>query len=192
MKISNTAAVHITDYFTETGIIDKTNKESYIYCFEYAIDMILFPLTLIFLGFIFNKFIPSVIFCAILIPLKMLAGGAHASTRIKCSIISYGISVVTLLNYNTLHIFPLTLLIICYILCFGTITFLAPVDHKNNKFSTETKHKLQKYCFIYLCMLSIIYILFVYNDLPQYYLMINACTLIVAANQIIGKFTNYR
>lgn len=192
MKISNTAAIHITDYFIEAGVINTKNKDSYVYCFEYAIDMILFPIALLFLGIIFNRFVASVLFCITIIPLKMIAGGAHASTRIKCSIISYALSIFILLTYNMLYVVPLTLLVICYILCSGAIIILAPVDHKNNILPTETKHKLKKLCFLYLCILSIVYILFIYNDLPQYYLMINACIPIVAANQIIGKFTNYR
>ena len=192
MKISNTAAIHITDYFIETGIINTKDQASYIYCFEYAIDTILFPLTLLVFGIIFNRFIPSFLFCIIIIPLKMMVGGAHASTRIRCSIISYTLFIVTLFNYKLLNIFPLTFLAICYIMCCTIVVLLSPVDHKNNRLSYAIKSKLKKLCFSFLCFISILYALFIYNEMPQYYLMINACLLIVPTNQIIGKLTNFR
>ena len=40
MKISNTAAKHITDFFINSGTISNDDRASYIYCFEYAIDTI--------------------------------------------------------------------------------------------------------------------------------------------------------
>ena len=115
MKISNTAATHITDFFINSGTISNDDRASYIYCFEYAIDTIIFPLTILLSGLIFNRFISALLFAVIIIPLKMSAGGAHASTRIMCSILSYSLYFVTLFCYQLLGNIPLTLLNICYI-----------------------------------------------------------------------------
>ena len=100
MKISNTAAKHITDFFINSGTISNDDRASYIYCFEYAIDTIIFPLTILLSGLIFNRFISALLFAVIIIPLKMSAGGAHASTRIMCSILSYSLYFVTLFCYQ--------------------------------------------------------------------------------------------
>ena len=108
MKISNTAATHITDFFINSGTISNDDRASYIYCFEYAIDTIIFPLTILLSGLIFNRFISALLFAVIIIPLKMSAGGAHASTRIMCSILSYSLYSWSVLVYSVcLHIWYL-------------------------------------------------------------------------------------
>ena len=185
MKISNAAATHITDFFINSGTISNDDRASYIYCFEYAIDTIIFPLTILLSGFIFNRFIFALLFAVVIIPLKMSAGGAHASTRIMCSILSYSLYFVTLFCYQLLGNIPLTLLNICYIICCVLIMYLSPVDHKNNRLASDAKHRLKKFCIIYI--ISTVYTAFVYNDMPEFYLMINACIFIIAINQIIGK-----
>lgn len=187
MKISNTAATHITDFFINSGTISQDDKDSYIYCFEYLFDMTFFPLSLILFGIIFKRFIPSLIFCLIVLPLKMAGGGAHASSRLKCSIISYSLYFITLFCYPLLDSIPLIFLNICYILCCALIICLAPVDHKNNRLDSDKKHRLKKLCILYIILISVVYTLIVYNDISEYHLMINACILIIAANQVIGK-----
>lgn len=187
MKISNTAATHITDFFINSGTISNDDRVSYIYCFEYAIDTIIFPLTILLSGLIFNRFISALLFAVIIIPLKMSAGGAHASTRIMCSILSYSLYFVTLFCYQLLGNIPLTLLNICYIICCVLIMYLSPVDHKNNRLVSDAKHRLKKFCIIYIILISTVYTAFIYNDMPEFYLMINACIFIIAINQIIGK-----
>lgn len=187
MKISNSAATRITDFFINSGTISNDDKASYIYCFEYAIDTIIFPLTILLSGLIFNRFIPALLFSVVIIPLKMTAGGAHASTRIICSILSYSLCFITLFCYQLLDNIPLTILNICYIICCVLIMYLSPVDHKNNRLASDTKHRLKKMCIIYIILISTVYTALIYNDMPEYYLMINACVFIVATNQIIGK-----
>ena len=68
--------------------------------------------------------------------------------------------------------------------------YLSPVDHKNNSLASDAKHRLKKFCIIYIILISTVYTAFVYNDMPEFYLMINACIFIIAINQIIGKLNH--
>lgn len=144
MKISNTAAKHITDFFINSGTISNDDRASYIYCFEYAIDTIIFPLTILLSGLIFNRFISALLFAVIIIPLKMSAGGAHASTRIMCSILSYSLYFVTLFCYQLLGNIPLTLLNICYIICCVLIMYLSPVEPQKQQTCLRCKAQIKK------------------------------------------------
>ena len=88
MIISNRLSTKITSDLLKNGVIKKSYKESYNYCLEFFFDLILFNCSLLLIGFILHRFILSVIFVLVMVPVKMTAGGAHAPSRLMCEIIS--------------------------------------------------------------------------------------------------------
>ena len=73
----------ISDVFAESmvdnNLIQQEDQEVYSYCIEYVLDLIIFNGSLLTLGALMHHFLISVVYLLALVPLKMMAGGAHAN-----------------------------------------------------------------------------------------------------------------
>ena len=88
MILSEKASKKIVSIMVTNNKIDNNLSEAYEYCIDFALDLIFFNLSLLIAGLITHNFILSVIYVFMLVPVKMLAGGAHASSPISCFILS--------------------------------------------------------------------------------------------------------
>lgn len=72
-------------------IIESQKKDIYFYCLDFALDLILFNCSLLLIGGLLDFFLPSLVYIIILVPIRMLAGGAHAKvlTPASCFLIPF-------------------------------------------------------------------------------------------------------
>ena len=89
MKITETLSVKITDIFIDNHVFPSRQRAAYIYCFDFCFDLFLYNLSLLILGIFFHHGWLALVYVFTMSPLKMLAGGMHASSRSICDIISY-------------------------------------------------------------------------------------------------------
>ena len=89
MKITETLSVKITDIFIDNHVLPFQQRAAYIYCFDFCFDLFLYNLSLLILGIFFHHGWLALVYVFTMSPLKMLAGGMHASSRGICDIISY-------------------------------------------------------------------------------------------------------
>lgn len=132
--------------------IDNNLAEAYEYCIDFALDLIFFNLSLLIAGFITHNFILSVIYVFMLVPVKMLAGGAHASSPISCFILSWSIYTTCIL---LCHVIPdvRILNIMIYSLAGIGICILAPVEHKNKHYSGADRIRSKHCCTLLLVII---------------------------------------
>lgn len=161
----------------------------YIYCIDFALDLVLFNLSIIIIGALTHNFILSVIYVTVLVPTKMLAGGAHAGSTYACCSISYSVYLLCMLLCRLIPGIPVLNILVCLVTGIG-ICALSPVSHKNKKQSYQAKHKIKKYCCFCIGIIYILLSVVLSFRLYRYGNLIMICLTIVFVNQIIGIFIN--
>lgn len=84
MILSKKISKKITDILVTNEIIESQKKDIYFYCLDFALDLILFNCSLLLIGGLLGLFLPSLVYIIILVPVRMLAGGAHAKSPYSC------------------------------------------------------------------------------------------------------------
>lgn len=91
MILSKKISKKITDILVTNEIIESQKKDIYFYCLDFALDLILFNCSLLLIGGLLDFFLPSLVYIIILVPIRMLAGGAHAKSPYSCFLLSYSL-----------------------------------------------------------------------------------------------------
>lgn len=179
----------IGDEFAEcmvdNGLIPLEDQESYSYCVEYALDLVVFNGSLLILGAMLHHFWISLIYLLSLVPLKMMAGGAHASSRKICSLLSYGVFFIVLALSNIVVFNNYILNVILFSTLIGVV-ILTPVEHPNQSFSLAQKKRLRKFAMVYSFFLFALGMFMLKFFQLKYCVTIVLCVLVVLVNQIIG------
>ena len=96
MILSKKISKKITDTLVTNEIIEPQKEGIYFYCLDFSLDLILFNCSLLLIGGLLGLFLPSLVYIIILVPVRMLAGGAHAKSPYSCFLLSYSIYFLTL------------------------------------------------------------------------------------------------
>ena len=126
--------------------------------------------------------------------MKSSAGGYHAASRVKCSVLSYSLFLTAILTYRNPAIcafidrtgtFSLRDLI--YAAEVFIIVLLSPVENPNKRLSPRERVKLKSCSIILVSIVSVIYIFFRLTSYKVYCNMIIVCFCINAFSQIVGS-----
>lgn len=144
MILSKKISKKITDTLVTNKIIESQKKDIYLYCLDFALDLILFNCSLLLIGELLDLFLPSLVYIVILVPVRMLAGGAHAKSPYSCFLLSYSIYFLTLF----LSRLPYLIMPGLYILLISLLTLiiwgLAPVENAHKHYTAAERTKNQK------------------------------------------------
>ena len=173
MILSKKISKKITDTLVTNEIIESQKKEIYFYCLDFALDLILFNCSLLLIGGLLDFFLPSLVYIIILVPVRMLAGGAHAKSPYSCFLLSYSIYFLTLF----LSRLP-------YLIMPGLYTLLISTDAE----ITKIKKKL----FFLLFFIYAFAVLMLSWKQSFYQHLILICLCIVLINQCIARCLNHR
>lgn len=173
-------------------MINQTSKDIYIYCIDFTLDLILFNISLFLLGFLLHEPFMALLYIITITPLKMICGGAHATTPTLCSIISYFVFIFSILC--SVYIIPFSCFHISEnvitILCIVSIVSFTPVDAQSKKYLSSQKHKLKTISIVYCTILFTASIIFKTYLHEKYCTLIAICFIIIAVNQYIGIIIN--
>lgn len=173
-------------------IIESQKKEIYFYCLDFTLDLILFNCSLLLIGGLLNLFLPSFVYIVILVPVRMLAGGAHAKSPYSCFLLSYSIYFLTLF----LSRLPYLIMPGLYILLISLLTLiiwgLAPVENAHKHYTAAERTKIKKILFFLLFFIYAFAVLMLSWKQQLYYHMILICMCIVLINQCIALCMNHR
>jgi len=137
-------SIWCTDQLIYRNIIDKSQKNIYIYGFQLFLSTLCSVSAILGVAFLSGNFIEGVVFLTIFMSLRMTANGYHAKNYLGCFILS-----------NSLFVFYLFLLSVCtgvegqYLFCFFAVLssvyifVKAPVEHPNHKLS-DLKRKVNR------------------------------------------------
>ena len=173
-------------------IIESQKKDIYFYCLDFALDLILFNCSLLLIGGLLDFFLPSLVYIIILVPIRMLAGGAHAKSPYSCFLLSYSIYFLTLFLSRLPYLIMPGLYILLISLLTLIIWVLAPVETTYKHYTTDERTKIKKILFFLLFFIYAFAVLMLSWKQQLYYHMILICLCIVLINQCIARCLNHR
>lgn len=115
----------------QAGIISEEDTDVYAYGFFQSVMMILNIVTTLILGIIFQLLLPCIILNLAYIPIRVNAGGHHASSPLKCYINSTVI-IASLLSIIKWIAIPTFISMAILTVSSAAIFILAPVETENN------------------------------------------------------------
>lgn len=137
-------AEKISYFFIAKKIIKENDKDMYSYSFEIFISTLINFIVIFIIAIVFKKIPETFLYLSAFFPLRIIAGGYHAGSHLKC----ISILIVTyLLILLLLSIIPSDMIIITsqimILLSSFIILLLAPIEDKNNPMTDNQKVKLQ-------------------------------------------------
>lgn len=198
MVISYYVSTKLTNALYDLNIIEKAKIDSYLFCFEYTFDILLYNTSLVIIGALLHNTLAATLYMIIMFLLKTTAGGAHANSRITCSIFSYGLFFLILLLSHHIHYITVfsklteNIALIGILIIVFSIVILAPVDHPNKRFHGKEKQSLKIACLFFIMITIIMLLIFYHYKQEQLCSIISLCLSAVLINQFIGIVNNRR
>lgn len=126
-KITEIVINRIILWLEVNNCISKGEEEIVRYGLEQGLSALVGMIVILLTGYVMGVFIQSCIFIVLFIPLRMYAGGYHASTRSGCALVSFVLVVLffSIIRYCN---FSMLLVAIIAIIEFLLLYFLIPVD----------------------------------------------------------------
>lgn len=131
----------ITDTLIEGKVIKSEEKNLYIYCFGTIIEMSANLLATLIIGALLHRFIETLIFMLVFIPLRSFAGGYHCEKAESCFILSISVYSTVMLSYKYLYGIAAYWI---YAICLAdliAVFILSPVLSPNKPLSEKVKNK---------------------------------------------------
>lgn len=132
----------IADVLSEQGAISKSETDICTYGLEVFISSVLEIASIFVISAFAGNFLETVLFFAAFIPLRIYAGGYHASTKLRCYLLSllvYGAFTFVMHALPNTAYAPLNMLFAAFSL--SAVLIAAPIVHKNKNVSdTERKY----------------------------------------------------
>ncbi len=173
--------------------IEDKYFDACVYCIDYFLSHLMLCFFCIVVGILSSNTICSIIYSAILIPLRAFCGGAHASTKTKCNILSYGLSAIIIPNAPQLIATTTPIIITnAFILFLIPIILLSPMENKNKPLSPSLYHKSRKKTYTFLILITILYISMYLLRLKLYFGMIALCVIICSVSVLVGFYQNLK
>ena len=127
------------------GIIDKSDEEIYVYGFFVILSKVLFLIVSISCGLILNIPIPSLIFYITFLSLRTYAGGSHAKTEVRCTILTMLSIILCLLCVKAMLIINLQSIPLLFTISGSiAVVILSPLDTASKPICTEEKKEYKK------------------------------------------------
>lgn len=191
MYITSQISRKICTVLTDSQIISPKDNKFYLYCFDFVLDNFFFNAVLLLLGVLLSVPLQSAIYIITIVPVKMFAGGAHASSRIKCSTVSLSIFLFILFLTDVLAAITTQKIInLIFFLSIFLILFMAPVDTRNKRIPASQRSQYKQKCSLCCLFVIAIYAVLQYYKCRECYFLVSICMLAVALNQTIGIIIN--
>ena len=78
----------LTEQMVENGVIDKKDRELYVFGIQTMAILLLNIFTALFIGCMFHMFVPAVVYLIAFASLRTYAGGYHTGNYVSCYILS--------------------------------------------------------------------------------------------------------
>lgn len=181
----------IADTLEGKGIIQESDKEVCAYGLRQMILSVLNFLTTLIIGLLMGRFVCAMIFTMAYIPLRIYAGGYHASTPKRCWVFSalMLIAALSILKYAPLlwlkNLTPLSLVSI------AVIILLSPVEDVNKPLD-DKEHRVYRVRAITVMLIEIIaFTAFLIFKLEIFFISMEISWFALSVILIIGKIKNH-
>jgi len=143
-------SVWLTKWFIKNDYLQQEDYETYVYCIDSLLAKIVFYISLSIVALLFNIVPITIGYYVGFITFRYTAGGYHAKTALRCSVLSWSVYAIMMYLIVRLNTAPETMIVIAAMSSM-TLALLvawrhAPIDHFNKPVSTEKKQRLRQYC----------------------------------------------
>ena len=155
---------NITQILLQTNIISQKESQTFQYCFSTVFLFSLFFICALTIAYILDFLFPSLLFLIVFLILRSVAGGFHASTPEHCFLLSI-FTFIIFLGISQVYM-NCRLVFVIYIVATINILLTAPVEARNYPLSYTKRQRHQKQCIFFLLIISIVYILLYFYNVP--------------------------
>lgn len=134
-----------THHLVTKGIVTEADAPIYTYGFEVMFSSFFTFGSLFALSVCVGNFFEALLFFTAFMVLRIYAGGYHASTRVRCYLISLLMyTIFSIILFAIPAHWYLLLIVLASIIAFICIALWAPVIHKNRNISQESFSRCRK------------------------------------------------
>jgi accessory gene regulator B len=153
--------IKITDHMEKNNLFASEDREIYLFGVQQGLIILLNVLTVAVVGLVFGVFWSMVMFTVAFIPLRSFAGGCHASTPIRCYIVST--VMIAIMAFVFWYASFVTLPVMALLLATGiAIIILAPIGTANKPLDSVEKKVYKKKTAI-ICSIEVLAALFFFH-----------------------------
>lgn len=173
----------------ECKLISQDEGEMYGLAFSTLLFSFITWGTLLVLGLVQNCLLGCIVFIAAYLPLRVFSGGFHLSTKPRCYCFSLAVFVALLSIYST-ELYTNTLYLICLLLAFPIIFFMAPQEDKNKPLCPVERSRNKKIvCFILIAEGAALAGIYFARITVTFYFM-SFAQILMAFQLVLGKLRN--
>jgi accessory gene regulator B len=174
--------------------MDNDRKEIIRYGLELTIMKIIFTACAFGIALLLGEPISYLLFTAVFIPVRSLAGGYHASTHAHCFIESMGVVVLVcalmkLFDLNS-AVFTVAGLVFAAVSAV-VLWIISPVEHENRPLPFDKKKKFKKQVRVYILIFSAVLITLFVLNLTRFALPIETALTVSAVLALLGLKKNH-
>ena len=144
-------ASQIATFFAQKNQIAAEQIHIYAYCFEVLLSAVVSWGSILAIAVLTNTLWATVCYIGCFCLFRSVAGGYHASTHLRCYVLS--VAAYTLFLFVRLYLPIQQIDIACYLLAMSSVVILvrlAPLEHKNNPFTLQMYRRLRRLLLISL------------------------------------------
>ena len=139
------AAIALTEFMYKKNAISLSKRSVFIYGFQLALSTFCSLLSVLFLSIIMGRLLSALMFFIVFFWIRLFSGGFHASSYLKCFILTNAIYLQTVL-ISEIFIWTSSLLpaLLIQIVSGAVVFLLSPIRHKNHPLSETIYIRNQK------------------------------------------------
>lgn len=183
-------SIRLTSEMISAGAIEEEDREVYQYTLEVFAAMIVSILSSVILFTVFGRLKEGLLFLVVFFPLRTYSGGYHASSHLKCYLLSMAIM---LLVVFCLRIIPNSAYFATsaplVLLSSVTIILLAPVEDRNRPLDEEEKVVYRRKSLKVLAVVILAFLLLLILRMGLVCLIISMALAVTAISMIIAKLS---
>lgn len=179
----------ISNFLIKNNVIKADEKEMYKYCISGFLEMSFNVIITIIIGVLKHKFVETIIFLCLIIPLRRLSGGYHAEKSSTCFILSIFIYILTIEASDAINI-KTNFIVIIFVLVSILIGIFTPVDSIHKKINKNERRKLKKHYYLFNIFLALLFSILIICNYKTYCILIIVTQLVTLITQIAGIIKN--
>lgn len=146
----------IAEFLCSKNIIEKDKKEVYQYGYEVLVSGLTGFIIVLVLGLFMNRFVDSLLFLAVFVPVRQLTGGYHADSYLKCNIVFTAVYLIVMLVSETMKLeislLYMGIMLVLYILA---VYEYAPMENPDKPLDADQKRINRKTALAVSVILSV-------------------------------------
>ena len=170
----------------ENDIITSEEVSIYSYLFEYIIENVIYFTITIIIGILRGNIWYGIVMYLVNSLFRSYGGGAHASTKELCVVISYGIVFFIVFFVPFVAERLGCVRGILYAISGAIIFLISPVDCCNKRLDKLKKRNLKVKCQISIIVISIVFMIMNLFDMKDFCAIIAVTTFVNGIGEIIG------